>query len=273
LGRPRLDCYKTTANASGIPQVSGNMQPLIDGLIRPRRMAAIAVLALGTVLTGCSSDRLFGTSSTAASPPLPDPGATAAGQPSSGGNRTVAGNIGEMFVGSGGGKTITTASGAGAADIECPGVDIRTGAATLTLPPGGDAMTLRYQGTINEMARSCRIVGSNMIMKVGVQGRIILGPSGGPGKIELPMRFAVVHEGPEPKTVATKFYKVPVTIPDGQPNVPFTQVDDAIAFPMPANIGDLDSYIVYVGFDPTSDAPAAKKPAAKPAKPSPRRTG
>jgi len=159
----------------------------------------------------------------------------------------------------------------GAIDVECPGVDIRTGAATLTLPPGGDAMTLRYQGTISEMGRSCRVVGSNMIMKVGIQGRIILGPAGGPGKIELPMRFAVVHEGPEPKTVTTKFYKVPVTIPEGQTNVPFTQVDDAIAFPMPANANDMDFYVVYVGFDPNAATQApAKKPAAKPAA---RRTG
>jgi hypothetical protein len=252
------------------------MQARFDELIRPGRVAAIAALALGTVLAGCSSDRLFGTSSSSSAPPAPDPSATAANPSSSagGGNRSVAGNIGDMFLGSsGGGKVITTAKGAGAADIECPGVDIRTGAATLTLPPGGDAMALRYQGTINEMARSCQIVGSNMIMKVGVQGRIILGPAGGPGKIELPMRFAVVHEGPEPKTVATKFYKVPVAIPEGQANIPFTQVDDGIAFPVPASIADLDFYIVYVGFDPVGDTPA-KKPAAKPAaKPAPRRTG
>jgi hypothetical protein len=248
------------------------MQARIDGHFRPGRVAAIAALALGTVLAGCSSDRLFGSSSTPSTAPPAAPSETAANPPPSGGNRSVAGNIGDMFLGSsGGGKTITTAKGAGAADIECPGVDIRTGAATLTLPPGGDAMALRYQGTISEMARACQIVGSNMIMKVGVQGRIILGPAGGPGKIELPMRFAVVHEGPEPKTVTTKFYKVPVTIPEGQTNVPFTQVDDAIAFPMPASTADLDFYIVYVGFDPTgATPPPAKKPAAKPA---PRRTG
>jgi hypothetical protein len=221
---------------------------------RLRSGGAAAVFALGTMVAGCSSDRL---SDSSASPPAASE--TPANQPGST-SRQVASGFTDFFLG-GSSKTVTTSGGA--ENVECPGVDIRTGASTLILPPGGDAMTLRYQGSISEMARSCRIIGSDMKMKVGVQGRIILGPGGGPGKLELPMRFAVVREGPEPKTILTKFYKVPVIISEGQANLSFTHIDEDITFPMPSPT-DLDFYVVYVGFDPTGASPPAKKPAVKP---------
>jgi hypothetical protein len=236
------------------------MHARIDGLFRSGRLASVAALALGTALAGCSSDRLFGSSSAPSASTSPPPASDTAVVSSTPGMSTRI-SSGAFFLGGGGTKEVPTSGGPD--PVDCPGVDIRTGAATLTIPPEGEAMSLRYQGTIGDMARSCRIVGSNMIMKVGVQGRIILGPGGGPGKLDLPMRFAVVHEGPEPKTVATKFYKVPVTIPEGQTNVPFTQIDDSIAFPLPS-VADLDSYVVYVGFDATGAQAPAKKPAAKP---------
>ena len=49
-----------------------------------------------------------------------------------------------------------------------------------------------------------------MTIKLGVQGRIILGPGGGPGQVDVPLRFALVEEGMQPKTIWTKFYQVPV---------------------------------------------------------------
>jgi hypothetical protein len=108
-------------------------------------------------------------------------------------------------------------------------------------------------------------------MKVGVQGRILLGPAGGPGKLDVPMRYAVVKEGPEPKTILSKYYKFSVAIPDGQTQVPFTHIDEDISYPMPPG-SDIDSYVVYVGFDPIGEKPQpAKKPPAKPA-PAPART-
>ncbi len=231
---------------------------------------AFSAVAMAAMLAGCSSDRLLGSSSPPPPPPVADGGAAPDATPdadtaSSGGGRMIASSMADLVFGSFGSSTPVTASGS--PGVECPGVDIRPGTSTLTIPPsGGDAgaLTLRYQGTLGQMARACSVAGGIMKMKVGVEGRVILGPAGGPGKIDLPLRFAVVHEGPEPKTVVTKLYKVPVTIPEGQPSVPFRYIDEDIAFPMP-NRTDLDFYVVYVGFDPLADkAPAVKKPAAKP---------
>jgi hypothetical protein len=250
------------------------MQARLDGLFRSGRIAALAALALGTAVAGCSTDRIFGGSSaTPAASPASASSASAPASSSTAATSTTPSTETRVDAGYslffGGAQTRQVPTSGGPNPVDCPGVDIRTGAGTLTIPPDGEAMSLRYQVSISEMARSCRIVGSNLVMKVGVQGRIILGPAGGPGKLDIPMRFAVVHEGTEPKTVTTKFYKAPTTIPEGQTNITFTQIDDSIAFPLPSP-SDLDAYVVYVGFDPAGAQPTVKKPAAKPA---PRRRG
>jgi len=154
------------------------------------------------------------------------------------------------------------------AESICPPVDVRAGASTLSVPPGNsDALALRYQGSIGELARECNVSGGVMRMKVGIEGRVLVGPAGGPGQLDMPLRYAVVKEGPEPKTVVSKFSKIQVAIPEGRPNVLFTHVDNDIAFPMPPGL-DIEAYVVYVGFDPVGDKP---QPAKKPARSAPRR--
>ena len=150
------------------------------------------------------------------------------------------------------------------AETVCPPVDVRAGASTLTVPPGGsDAFSLRYQGSIGELARECNVSGGIMRMKIGIEGRVLVGPAGGAGQLEVPLRYAVVREGPEPKTVISKFSKFPVTIPEGQPNVVFSHVDNDIAFPIPPGL-EIEAYVVYVGFDPLGEKQQpAKKPPAK----------
>ncbi|HEY4141582.1 MAG TPA: hypothetical protein VGM57_09230 [Pseudolabrys sp.] len=164
-----------------------------------------------------------------------------------------------------------SAAGVGSADantdIECPSVDVRLGAATLTIgsKPGDaepSAMDLRYQGSIIRTARECKVVGGVMTMKVGIEGRVITGPAGGPGNIEVPLRLAVVKEGIAPKPILSKFARVPVTITGAIDRVTFTHVDSEISFPMPVPAADIDSYVVYVGFDSMA-TPPPKRPAAK----------
>jgi hypothetical protein len=125
---------------------------------------------------------------------------------------------------------------------------------------------MRFQASFLKTARECALRGGNVTMKVGVQGRVIVGPAGISGPITLPMRLAVVKEGLEPKTIWTKFYSVPVTMPPGQPNVLFTQVEEDMTVPMPSS-KDFDQYVIYVGFDPEGAALEKKKPARPPAKP------
>ena len=141
-----------------------------------------------------------------------------------------------------------------AVETDCPSVAVRKGAATLAITqPGTEAgpMTTRYQVSLGQMARECAALGGMMTMKVGVEGRVLLGPAGGPGQVDIPLRMAVVQEGPAPKTVLSKFYRLAVSIPPGQTGVPFVHVEQDLSFPMP-RAAVLDSYVVYIGFDPAS---------------------
>lgn len=150
-------------------------------------------------------------------------------------------------------------------ELECPDISIRAGASTLAVSaPGTEASptTTRYQATIGQTARECAALGGMITMKIGVQGRVLLGPAGGPGQLDVPLRLAVVREGTEPKTIWTKFYKFPVAIPPGQTSVPFVHVAQDVSFPMPS-ASELEAYVVYVGFDPSGLS----------AKPEPRRKG
>jgi hypothetical protein len=152
-----------------------------------------------------------------------------------------------------------------AAEIECPGIDIRQGASTLSITtPGADSspMSTRYQVSIGQTARECAALGGVMTIKVGVQGRVLLGPAGGPGRVDIPLRVAVVEEGVNPKPVVSKFYRIAIDVPPGQTSVPFVHVEQDLTFPMP-RAAVLDNYVVYVGFDPSA-APAKPERKAKP---------
>jgi hypothetical protein len=153
-------------------------------------------------------------------------------------------------------------------DYDCPEVKVRPGAATFMIgskPGGGEptALDLRYQGSITRTARECHLNGNIMTMKVGIEGRIITGPAGGPGNVDVPMRIAVVQEGITPKVAASKFGRETVALTGTVDRVNFTHIADDISFPLPTPVTDISSYVVYVGFDPQSAQPEKKKPAAK----------
>jgi hypothetical protein len=138
-------------------------------------------------------------------------------------------------------------------DVTCPQAEVRQGASTLAIaPPGGNpTLSLQYQGTFVRIARECAVVGGEMVMKIGVQGRLIVGPAGGPGQVDVPLRIAVVEEtasGMRP--IVTKLIRLPVTIASGQDGAVFSHVEQGVSFPLPNPVTGLDDYIAYVGFDP-----------------------
>ena len=217
------------------------ISPKVDG---PR---IAALLLLTAVLSACSgTERLFGSGS--------EPETTASTSPS------LADRMSNLF----GSSRQAAAQGPAAVssdDIDCPNGDIRPGSSTLAIAGRGAesaAMDLRYQATIGRTARECALLGATITIKVGVQGRVVIGPNGGPGQIDIPLRYALVHEGPEPKTILTKLYRFPVTIGPGQTGVAFTHIEEDLTIPVPDLIA-LQSYVVYVGFDSAAPKPAPEK--------------
>src|ERR1039457_5398552 len=133
-------------------------------------------------------------------------------------------------------------------DVDCPEVQVRTGAATLMIgskPGEGSpaALDLRYQGSIIRTARECHVNAGIMTMKVGIEGRVITGPAGGPGTVDVPLRIAVVQEGISPKVVVSKFGRETVTVNNSIDRVTFTHVEPDPAFPLPPPWGLLAVYV------------------------------
>src|SRR4029077_20565632 len=84
-----------------------------------------------------------------------------------------------------------------APEIECPGVDIRTGASTMNVAAktaDATAGDLRYQFSFGQTARECAVQGASRSSTVTFHVRAILGPMGGPGQVDVPVRYAVVRE-------------------------------------------------------------------------------
>jgi hypothetical protein len=150
-------------------------------------------------------------------------------------------------------------------DDNCPTVDVRAGAGTLSVAAKTQQTTandVRYQLTFTELARQCALNANVIRMRVGVQGRAIAGPAGAPSQFDVPLRYAVVREGVDPKTIITKFRRIPMTMPPGAGNVVFTDIEEDLSFPLPS-IEELQAYVVYVGFDELGDREQRRPPAKK----------
>lgn len=177
------------------------------------------------------------------------------------------GTVTAGVVNSGTTGVLTVGSGADMLTYDCPPVTVRTGASAWQVMAGG---ALRYQATLGRLARECSIVGGNMMVKVGIEGRVLMGEKGTPGAVRVPIRIAVVQEGPEPKTLTTKFFFVQVDVPADPGHAAFTAVEDQISFPL-LKPGEMERHVIYVGFDPQgTETRERSKPAPKPSRPKPK---
>jgi hypothetical protein len=143
-----------------------------------------------------------------------------------------------------------------APDLNCPGVAIRDGTATYAVGTSGQEATatdLRFQGTIVRYARDCTRVEGQINARIGIEGRVIVGPAGAPPSVNLPIRVAVVQEGVQPKTIMTKLYNTPVDL-SGRENAPFSFVAEDVSYPVPPPNAAY-AYVFYIGFDPHGAKP------------------
>jgi hypothetical protein len=157
-----------------------------------------------------------------------------------------------------GGTQSAQATTAGGADSEltCPMVSIRPGAATYAVGAQGKpgvGNDLAYQATITRTARSCDLANGQVSIKIGIQGRVIVGPAGAPETVEVPLRVAVVQEGVNPKPIATKVFTTTVSLA-GQTSVEYSLVGEDFSYPAPSAAAN-DSYVFYIGFDPQALKP------------------
>lgn len=204
--------------------------------------AAMCVLTAGLV-SGCGGGSLFGLSSSSDSPSL--------------GSR-----FSQLF-GSNSQAVGEASPAASSGEVSCPPVTIRSGASTYAVGVPGKSASgsdLRYQVTITRTARDCNISGGQVTARLGIEGRVIVGPAGAPSSVDIPLRVAVVQQGVHDKTIFTKFYSTSEdTIGD---NSPYSFVAEDIVYPVPQG-AEADSYILYIGFDPSGLKPQPAPRATK----------
>jgi hypothetical protein len=149
-------------------------------------------------------------------------------------------------------------------ELQCPPVEIDEGGAAARVG-GPENATVRYQFAISQTARECAPVSPNQYtLKVGVSGRLLIGPAGKPGAYSAPLRVTV-HDENTKKDAFTKVYKVEASVPDAG-DAPFNLVTEPIVLPM-TRTELADDYTLTVGFD---NGKAAASPAPKPKKPHPK---
>ena len=156
------------------------------------------------------------------------------------------------------------APGAEVRHIFCPQVIVLEGTAASQAYAGTPASSanLRYQSALDDTARECTLEGEQLAIKIGVAGKVLLGPAGSPGSFSVPVRMAILRER-DNQPIISKLYRAAVTVAAGETRADFTIVSEPLRVPFIQDHAE-DDYTIKVGID---DGASADKPAGKHAKP------
>ena len=126
----------------------------------------------------------------------------------------------------------------------CPPVVLREGTAFFTTyAPGGDGDSTKvaYQNSIADVTRSCTRENGMVNMTVAAAGRVVPGPSGGPGTVTMPIRVAVTDGE---TVIYSQIHQHQVQVGGGAATQ-FVFSDSAISFPEPTG----RTIRAFIGFD------------------------
>lgn len=128
---------------------------------------------------------------------------------------------------------------------ECPEIKVRPGSEALFFygkGKVGDARSLNYQAVIEKQSRNCVVSNGLITVKMGVVGRLLLGPAGNQQNVNLPIRFAVERDE---VAVFSERYEIPVTITPPNQAEEFVKVVENVGIPY---LGG-ERIVIWVGFD------------------------
>ena len=131
----------------------------------------------------------------------------------------------------------------------CPKTTIHAGTETMRVYAKGitkesenAGKSLRFQATIQEVVRECNYIAETLAMRVGIAGKVINGPTGEVGQLELPIRVAVTRGD---DVLYSQLHKIPSNIEPGRTFATFRFVDEAVNIDKPEN----QNILIRVGFD------------------------
>ena len=142
--------------------------------------------------------------------------------------------------------------------IFCPEVLVLEGTEASRAYAGSppSSANLRYQYSITETARECALNDGELALKIGVAGKVLLGPAGSPGSFTVPVRMAILRKkdsGPE----LSKLYHATVNVGQSETQAEFSIVSESLQVPFSQDHAEQD-YTIRVGID---EGPAkAEKP-------------
>jgi hypothetical protein len=141
-------------------------------------------------------------------------------------------------------------------DVYCPTVDIMEGGSAIQAFSGGrvgEQSGLRSQIAISNLARECagQQDGSTLV-KIGVEGRALLGAGGTPGRYDVPVQIVVKNGS---RVIANRSARTSVTIPAGDTQGSFTIIEDGIVIPAV----DASAFEIEVGLGNGGGAAARRK--------------
>jgi hypothetical protein len=130
-------------------------------------------------------------------------------------------------------------------DLNCPSVAVLENGAAYRSGSGTGGSAVSYQASLVNTARECLFQGNQLLLRVGVEGRLLLGTNGKPGTYSVPVKIQVKRRN---DIVTQRFAQVSVTIPGNETQAEFAHIEERITVPISATDPG-DEYDIYVGFD------------------------
>lgn len=131
---------------------------------------------------------------------------------------------------------------------ECPPIKVRGGAEAMysyAHQKTGDPKALMYQAVLDKESRNCVVSNGLINVKMGVVGRLMLGPAGSNSEsVNVPVRFAVESDG---TPMFSQKYEIPVTVTPPNQQEEFVKVVENVAVPYVNG----QKIVIWVGFDPS----------------------
>jgi hypothetical protein len=106
---------------------------------------------------------------------------------------------------------------------------------------------LRHQYSLTETARECKRDGDELTLKIGVAGKVLLGPAGSSGSYTVPVRMAILRKSDNEPEVS-KLYHTAVKVGQSETETDFTIVSESLHVRFVQDHAEAD-YTIRVGID------------------------